>query len=346
MKFTLFLLFKYIPITGLRLFDSLPLSMKHHCLLNTVIESRRHFHDNKAVSIQRNYKKSKIVFFRCSMGGITDRFKAIVSLFDFCDENNLEFKIYSKKPFDFNLFFNPAEYNWSISETEISFAQEKNTALNLWIPSDIGNRHFSWDDEQFVLRTITNSGICSHLFIHASAPYGLPQFGKRFRQLFVCKPLLAENIALWSEKLGREYITVTCRFINLLNDSVEVVDGFRALSSSEKEILISQCIEKIISISNDTSKTVLVTTDSNTFSKKINSINNNRIISIEGDTIHHHIGFIDKIGYSEILKQLTEFFLISQANKAFLLVCGQMYESKFPKWSASLGSVPYTILHF
>lgn len=61
-------------------------------------------------------------------GGLTDRLRGVLAIYDICKRHGIAFKLLFNYPFDIRHFFVPNGYNWSVDETEIIY---DNTSLPL-----------------------------------------------------------------------------------------------------------------------------------------------------------------------------------------------------------------------
>lgn len=278
-------------------------------------------------------------------GGITDRFKSYVSLYEWATINDVSLKIYSKVPFDFNSFYEPADYDWYLSEAEYcTWVTDRNAIhLNLHLECNDGERN--WADQQKALSLICQSRRYSKIFIHRSAPFGSPTFRESFLTLFRMTEKLANAVSSHIEALGPGFSAVSFRFVNLLQDSVEKVYGIDEISEENQNALMVRCYSELCSVlSNSSSPMCLVTTDSPRFITFLDSRKNHSIYYLRGGGIHKHIGFVDHVSEDEIMKSFIEFMLIGLSSKVIQIIVGPMYESKFPKWAANIGNVPYSII--
>ncbi|MCQ2308950.1 MAG: hypothetical protein MJZ78_03110 [Bacteroidales bacterium] len=337
-----------IPNKVLLLCCELLKSAEIRCFLRTVIASKRHFPQNKNLKLHTNAcGKANIVFVRNSLGGITDWFKGMVSLFDFCDRNNYNFRIYAKDKFDFNRFFVPNSYNWQMSDSEYENAENGLGAIHLWLSESGVKGSDTWGEQQYVLNKICRTNKVSNIFIHSVAPYGLPTFGKRFKELFKMTPYLNSVVEPMQKKLT-PYMAVAFRFVNLLGDSDESVAGIDAIDKEVQINLINDCLNELKGlIEENASLSVLITTDSFRFLSYLDHdpVLKGKVNYLVGDKIHHHIGFSNEVTDAGITKSYAEFMLISTAEKVYQIQIGSMYESKFPKWAASINGRQYCVIN-
>ena len=340
------LLLFHLPVRLLKLIRNFIRPPKR-CFINSVIASNRLHRRNRYCSFRKQHNPTPIVFVANGAGGITDWFKGMVSLFDFCDRTGIEFKIHAKNKFNFEDFFSPNDYNWLLSDDDFNKLKDDSSTLHIVLSESGVKGKEAWNEQQDVLRFICFSKQVRAVFIYSVAPYGLKSFGTRFKSLFKMSDLLASSVEEMTRKIGGDYFSVSLRFVNLLRDSSEEVTGINAISETEQKQLISSCIEKLDELVNGRKdKKTLVTTDSYRFLTELDKheFPTNTVFYLKGEEFHRHIGFSPTISTAGVLKSYTEFMLISRATEAYLIQIGSMYDSKFPKWAASINGHPYVII--
>lgn len=317
-----------------------------HCLVSSILSSKRQrkkIYNKTSDALNNGSMKQKcIVFIDNCYGGITDCFKSIVSLYEFCLKNNLKFKIYKNSPFDFSEYFQPSKYNWNVSDSEFRIMLDSNV-LHVWLSNDPMYKENTWRYQQDTLLYLLNSNQFEYIFVYYSAPHKLSS--KSFNELFKPTLKLQNVINDFKDKINNEYISASFRFVNLLSDSNELVDGYDVLPVDDSKKLINAniCVLKKL-INNNPYKSYLVTSDSYKFITAVENSNIKNVYFIKGEEIHHHIAFSDIVSDKEITKSYVEFMLISEASTAFQIQIGPMYESKFPKWAACVNNVPYYLI--
>lgn len=321
------------------------LKYRKSALIESIYRSKYEYHENKKAFLKRT-TSTTIVCVSNGTGGITDRLKSFVSVCDWCWKNGIGYKIYSKEPFDFNHFFLPAQYDWSFTEEEYEGAIKGKCCLHLCLYGSGKKSSNEWEEEQKVLYKLCRSHRFSHIFIHRSAAYGHPEFGRLFRELFTMSPMLSNNVAVHQSALGKRYFAVALRFVNLLCDSVEDVSGIDPISEEEQQRLMNRCLVELKELmKRHPDKRFLLTTDSYRFITFVDEQQIPNVHFLVGEKVHHHIGFVRSVAENEVLKSLTEFVLISQAEQVFQIQTGPMYESKFPKWAATISDAKYEIIY-
>lgn len=315
-----------------------------HCVIKSILLSKRRY---KAYGIKLNIGANDccnkcIVFVDNCYGGITDCFKSMISLYDFCMNNGCEFKIHKKKPFDFERFFKPSKYNWHLSDEDYKKMDSQGT-LHLWLSTDTSYLENTWQYQQNTINFIIKSELFCCVMIHYSAPHKLSS--NSFKTLFTPSLYLQKELDYHKNKLGNGYISVSLRFVNLLGDSNEKVYGYKSLDSEEQQGLIDanlSVLKKLIGINSN--KKFLVTSDSFGFISAVEGALLDNVYFIKGSEVHHHIAFSDNVSDKEVTKSYVEFMLISESVVAYQIQIGPMYESKFPKWAACVNNVPYYLI--
>ncbi len=320
---------------------------KAHCIIKSLVYTKSQYRSlnwklDFSLQLRSDIKPKSIVFIDNCYGGITDCFKSMISLFDFCCKNNYSFKIYKKKTFDFERFFCPSGYDWHLSDDDYNVLSSKR-ALHLWLSNDETYHSNTWQYQQHTLRFLFNSNFFNHILVHYSAPHSLSS--KSFKTLFSPSIILGKELEYHKNKLGDDYISVSFRFVNLLGDSNEIVCGYKSLDLEEQQGLIDanlSVLKKLIGMNSN--KKFLVTSDSFRFISAVEGALLDNVYFIKGSEVHHHIAFSDNVSDKEVTKSYVEFMLISESVVAYQIQIGPMYESKFPKWAACVNNVPYYLI--
>lgn len=305
---------------------------KNKAILNTIVKSRRKYHQ-LAIGGPFNRKKVKYLvaaFTPYDFYGITDRFRAISGVCETAIHHSLEFRIQQESPYSLRDYLIPNEIDWAAP----------------W-PKDGGSHIFladgDWETQRNTLDFFVRHCQDSVLYIHGNSSFGIPYFKKNMRTLFKTSAPLESLIHETLKKLGN-FNSVTFRFVNLLGDSNEDVEGYITLPECEQKSLINTCITTLLHIKSTTALNFLVTTDSSKFLRHLDFLNETGIYHLEGDDVHQHVGYSEIVSQKAMLKSFAEFFLIGRANIAFQIKVGPMYVSSFPERAASIGGVPYELL--
>lgn len=267
-------------------------------------------------------------------GGLTDRFKGLVSGFLIAEYLERPFKIKYDSPFELTDYLIPNKYDWLIDDNNISKSFFQTRVIGT--RHENGKRIFSIKPGKQIL-FYSN---LDYIKLFDFPPFNL-NWGDVFNYLFKPSPLLQKHIDQTQLSIGSEYIAVVFRFQNLLNDFKEY--KFKPITDNEyKEKLIQANldeIKRIIELNqvDGKSKKILVTSDSATFLERAVSIP--EVFAIKGKSAH-----IDtkNTGDDNHIKAFLDFFMISKAKAIYGVVIDDMYCSEFPIYAAKVGNIPFT----
>lgn len=268
-------------------------------------------------------------------GGMCDRFKGIISLYNYCQLNNIIFKIYYCYPFKLSEYLQPNEYNWEIEEKQlpksfwnvrpfIAIAETGRRLLKLKTTQHIwyyGNRDLG-------------------LYI-SKEPFNTP-WGISFKKLFKPSQLLDSELNKIRSKIKGEYVAAVYRFQNLLGDFEEY--KFKCITdSSYKQSLINRSLKELENIrSLHPDKIILVTSDSITFLNEANKLDYTFIIP--GKIEHMDTTATDRAHTQ--LKSFLDFYMISESKAVYSIIIDKMYQSEFPEYAAKINNIPFKRLIF
>jgi len=252
-------------------------------------------------------------------GGLTDRFKGIISGFLSAQYLGRPFKIIYNFPFELTDYLIPNKYDWTIYDNNISKSFFHTKVL--CTRHENGKRTFSiMSDKQ--IRFYSN---LDYLKLFDFPPFN-QDWGDVFNFLFKPSPLLQKEIDHTLQSIGCDYIAIVFRFQNLLNDFKEY--KFKPIKDNEyKEKLIQanlNQIKKIAELNHVDGKfiKILVTSDSSTFLDRAVNIPN--VYAIKGKTAHMDT---KNTGNTNHIKAFLDFFMISKAKAVYLIVIDEINSS-------------------
>lgn len=267
--------------------------------------------------------------------GFADCIRAITSVYHMCKINDISFSVFFNYPFKLTDFLQPNNYNWKISENEISYnIKEAIPYTCISYNSLFKERNVKMQEKylKYIVSKITTKQI--HLY---SNTYCYDEFfHNNFHELFKPSIYLQSKIDEQKKIIGKNYISVSFRFANLLGDIKDTYG--EELPQKIKEELIQKCLYAINELYIRTnSSRILLTSDSISFIDV--AIQELPYIYV----IPGPIGHIAHDGEDDIvLKTLLDLFLISEANHAYMIRNKLMYKSGFAKRAASIGNIPFT----
>lgn len=284
-------------------------------------------------------------------GGLTDRFRNILSIYSYCKTNDIPFKVYYNYPVPLTYFLVPNEYDWVISSNDISYHILDSQEIVLYVRDLPGagegntsqareynnNLHLSALNKEFLKKRR-----CQYR-IYGNAFFALGQYRSLFSDLFKPSAYLAKRIETLRNSFSEPYESVTLRFQMLLGDLEE--GNFEVLGQQQQEDLIEKCIKKIDELWRNnffSTPKILVTSDSSRFVSRISL--NEYVYTIPGKM--EHMDYTRNPDLEMNAKPFLDLFLLMQSKRLSQLITGKMYKSGFPAFAAELGGRPYVEIVF
>lgn len=273
-------------------------------------------------------------------GGLIDRLRGAVSTYQVCQETGRTFKLHFTHPFALSDYLEPNEYDWRIRPEEITFAPsqtERLIASSVFDTTEERQRHL-----RQIRQALSNNKDCQvHVYSNAAFCYD-NDFACSFKALFKPSRRLQVSIEHCKTTIGGNYITVSARFCNCLDDFNEEV-YCEPLEASERKQLLEKCMAELTKIAKThPEKRLVICSDSTTF---INEAKKHFDIITTPGTISH-IGNDDVHDYEYYEKTFLDFYTITGASEVFLLKGPHMMESGFPYAAALVGQKPFNIIEF
>jgi len=274
-------------------------------------------------------------------GGLADRLKGIVAVYDWCKRNGRQFRINFCEPFRLQDYLLPNKAEWLpgciVYNKESSIPKvclmEPRTCHKREIAEHQNELFESWMNEHL-------SDTSKQLHIYTNMERTEVDFGMRFNELFRPVPRLQSLINEHLANIGGKYISISFRFTTLLGDFTDCTGA--PLSPEERTELIERCMEAIKTISRQAPAhdKILVTADSETFLSIAKEMGN--VYVIPGKVGHIDYDHGDDVN----MKTFLDFFLISKAEKVYLARTGGMYRSAFAKTAAMVNDRQFEMYEF
>ena len=293
--------------------------------------------------IKYNENKRAICIYdgKIKHGGLADRLRGIVSVYEVCKEQNLDFKILFTNPFNLSDFLVPNRVDWSIKNDELNY----NTSItNLcYIDTLTGSGHEARKQKQWFRREFKKRYKEFHVRTNALFSYD-GDYPTLFNELFKPSPKLQSSIEKQKKILGTSYISTSFRFMNLLNDFNETVGLHSKLTKEEQSELIIKNIEQLQLLHvKYPNKRILVNSDSTTFLQAATRLDYAYVIP---GNITHIDGNNKCNEYENYEKTFLDFFMIANAERIYLMRTGQMYNSGYPFAASKIYNKPFEKIEF
>lgn len=278
---------------------------------------------------------------KTQMGGLADRLRGIVSMYKISKELDLDFKIIFNYPFNLQQYLAPNKTNWLLNKNELNY----NTRITdiCYIPTMRGSQYEAKQQERWFIKEFNKSYKEFHVRTNAFFSYN-GNFSTLFNELF--KPTLKLQASIDKHKsiLGKHYISISTRFLNLLDDFNEPVRIDKKLTEEEKKELITRNICQVKHLHYKyPDKRILVNSDSITFLQKMTDFE--YVYTIPGN-ITHIDGNNNSNEYQAYEKTFLDLFMIANADKIYLLRTGDMYNSGYPFIASKINNKPFEIIEF
>jgi hypothetical protein len=268
-------------------------------------------------------------------GGLSDRLRAIVSVFSECKKRSLKFKIYFET-LQLQDYLEPNKYDWLIDKKDICYDYNQSYPCTLLTyRSNIKDPMMRFAQKtilKYYLRKKYNQ-----IHIYSNMVTDDKHYGVVFKELFKPTELLQQNIDLHLKAIGgaKSYIAMVFRFRQLLGDFTE---GGDTLYGNQRESYVQKCLSSVKRMHDvNLNKRILVTSDSITFLKRVQDFP--YVYIIPGEVVH--IGFTfdaDKMVY---MKSFIDYYMLSYAKTVYLVRDKIMYHSGFAYRAALLNGANY-----
>lgn len=286
------------------------------------------------------------VIFTCNgfiwHGGLADRFKGIIALYEWCKRNNRIFKINFCSPFLLQDYLVPNRYNW-ISNEIIYDKFKSKPCVFLMEPRTCGREDFMKKRDLLIekwLNAKLNDTNCQ-LHVYTNIFRDHIEFSQLFNELFKPCERLQKDIAYHKSQIQNStYISISFRFTTLLGDFNDCTN--LTLSKSEQEEYIRICINAIRDIHNEAPihEYVLITADSISFLNRVKTeLKDIKTYIIPGKVGHIDYNYNDDVN----MKTFLDFLMIADAEAVYLVKYGKMYGSEFAKTAAMVNNKKFEI---
>lgn len=273
-------------------------------------------------------------------GGLADRLRGLVSVYQVCKELNLDFRISFTFPFALEDYLMPAEYDWLVEPEDICF-DSKTDIVCCEVTDD--TEYQSKLLHRWLRKRIAKSKANEiHIYGNPDFCYTDNTYAMLFRELFKPTESLLKAMEENIQAMGENYIAVQLRFTHLLGD---IDDYGEVLQEEEQRALIASCIEKIrdIQSSMEEPSLILLNSDSKTFLEEAER-QLDGIYIVNGGIAHIDFTPDSKADVHE--KLFIDFLLMSKAKHIYRIVGPGMRKSGLPYSASLLAECPLTDICF
>lgn len=294
-------------------------------------------------------------------GGLADRLKGLVTIYDWCKRNNRGFMINFSEPFKLQDYLVPNAYKWL--PLGVSYNREQAEPRICLMEPRTCNRKEVQDNQNALLEAWMDANLSDNscqLHVYTNMYRSDVDFSKCFNELFCPCERLQKEVEYHKQKIGGKYISISFRFTTLLGDFTDCTGA--PLPENEREEYIQTCLNAIHEIHKTAPAhdCILITADSRTFLERVQYENWNTETA-EGqkllDTsetietmqplrsyiIPGKVGHIDYDHGDDVnMKTFLDFLMIADAEAVYLVKHGKMYGSAFAKTAAMVNNKVFT----
>lgn len=271
-------------------------------------------------------------------GGLCDRLRGVVSLYQTCKERNIDFFVYFISPFNLEEFMVPNTYNWIINKNNLKF---DNKSKPVFLHSQVGNEEEGMKQRATVEKTIQQDFNQFHFYTNAHYSLYSDNYSQCFKELF--KPSEKLQNELNKYYINEPYISVSFRFLQLLNDFEErYINLYNILPAEERNLLIKKSLQLLKNLYDKEKKLIFVATDSKTFLAEASQLP--FVFIVDGEIAH--VDATDNSSFEANKKTFIDFYMIADAAKVYLAHSGQMHYSGFPKNAALLSGKEFEVIEY
>lgn len=295
-------------------------------------------------------KNPGIVIYMCDgrimCGGLCDRLHGILSLYAFCKNKGIPYKINFCEPFRLKEYLAPNVVDWDIEPDELCYDMHGAEPM-LMFCSSRKNGATMQQEANFMYRYLEHEVKAKnskeyHIYTNMHYACHPDMYSDLFHELFRPTESLQEAITWNKKKIGNRYVSVTLRFQNLLGDFKE--GKYPTLSGKQQKTLIEKVKEKIKELHREKhpDMKILITSDSRKFLDEINK--EEWSYTIPGKLVH--MSYTPVHDFETHLKSFLDLFMLADAEKLYLLTTEKMYHSGFAKSASLINNKPYEEIFF
>lgn len=288
-------------------------------------------------------KKTAVVMFdgKIAAGGLCDRLRGVISIYQSCKEQNVNFKLNFCSPFNLTEFMEPNEYDWTITKEDLSYDKKSRP---VFIDSIQGNEEEARKQKLFVKKLLETNFNQLHFYTNAHYSLYSSSYSVDFKKLFKPSARIQNELNLYLDRIGtKDYVSASFRFLQLLGDFDEKYkDFYEILPVSEKSLYIQKGLQFLKDLYEKEKKTIFVATDSKSFLKAASEFP--FVFTVDGEI--NHVDAVNINSFEANKKTFIDFYMIANASKVYLGHMGKMHYSGFPRNAALLSGKEFEIVEY
>lgn len=273
--------------------------------------------------------KSRVVFASPAPSlGLCDRLRGIIFTYHYCKKYSIKFKI-SKDNIVNTKYLSPNSYDWVIEEDDKTFELSNSVDNYVFPSSTVINKK--------CIEYIMNTSVTHLLRINTNILDLTIDNKTLFNELFAPSEHVRKEIEKRIKILGKNFCSVTARFMNLLGDFSESENKINVKLNEDSKnrvlhIIANKIDEILCSLPNEYK--LLVTSDSSNFLKYVSKLND-RCICFDINNKRAHPSISSEVDFTN---SYCDLFLLIKSQKVYRLDGLGLYPSGFPYYASILGN--------
>jgi len=256
-------------------------------------------------------------------GGLVDRLKGIISLYDYVKENNIPFYVHLSEKYNFIPFLKFNNIDIYLNELD----RDINTSKIFYFMDNVSiqnyNGYFSYNKINHVY---TNIDLLKYKYANDS----VRKWRLLFNELFIPTQYIQDKVDDIIK--SRKFIVFSFRFRSRMGDFVDDDLPWDEETKLNEINLLNRAIVKFTLDYKDFN--IYVATDSSTFLQQL-------IASNPGQYLHNPNINADMNNYE---LSIIEFLVISKAQKVFQFKRPTMYSGAFSRYASYVGNIKYELV--
>ena len=260
-------------------------------------------------------------------GGLSDRLRGAFSVYCYCKDRGIDFKICWFYPFNLYDYLQPSTVDWIVEKDQLSF-NLNDTEFKFF------NTYTGLDSKTEAYYQMLESDK-PEVHVYSNVSIEENRYSEYFNDLFVPSSALKKVVESCTKEIGGKYISITFRFIGLLADFNDDVRWLKKEDGMDSSFYIRKCLAYIEKKHLEYQEyKILVTSDSILFLQEAKKLP--YVYIIPGEI--KHMDYNDENDQLSQLKSFADFLMVSRAEKCFSYSVGNMFRlSRFAKTAALIG---------
>lgn len=256
-------------------------------------------------------------------GGLVDRLKGLISLYDYSQQNNVSFYIFLDKKYNFNYFLKIKKKNIILNTLNRDLRKNK---VNYFLDNTLIKNYNNCFAKNKINHVYTNLDLLQYQYGKSANQKWKEHFSNLFTPSDKIRTKVSEIIQ------NKKFIVFAFRFRSKMGDFED--DG-RQWDDRTKRVEVEKLNESVIEIITSFPKHMIyIASDSTTYLKQL----------IKLDSQRFFYNPISKADMNDMERSIIEFLIISKGEKVFQFKRPSMYSGAFSRYASIIGNIDYKLV--